>query len=84
MKRFFSWVIRFYLNLLSTSVFKKTAPGYRTTGVGDLVNAGNFGYIWSSVTSDSYGIRLGFNTTWLDPCDMYGRAYGFQLRCLSE
>ncbi|WP_299457228.1 hypothetical protein [uncultured Rikenella sp.] len=45
---------------------------------------GNYGYSWASTTSNTDGMKLSFNTTWLDPIDAYYRACGFQLRCLSE
>ncbi|WP_300729432.1 hypothetical protein [uncultured Rikenella sp.] len=63
---------------------ERRAPGYRVAGSGEAANVSSFGYCWSSATSDTFGKRLGFSATWLDPCDAYGRGYGFQLRCLSE
>ncbi|WP_299458205.1 hypothetical protein [uncultured Rikenella sp.] len=60
------------------------APGYRHRATGALNSTGNDGYSWSSATNEIYCLDLGFGITWLDPCYVYGRAFGFQLRCLSE
>ncbi len=64
------------------------APGYRGIGEGALWRVGNRGYIWSSTSYDSgdhsRGMDLGFYATWLGSGAADDRAYGFQLRCLSE
>ncbi|WP_294600755.1 hypothetical protein [uncultured Rikenella sp.] len=60
------------------------APGYRIASTGTLDGFGYSGYNWSSTTSGTFGIFLdiypnGFNASSTDT-----RAYGRQLRCLSE
>ncbi len=45
---------------------------------------GNYGYSWSSTASGPNGIYLYFCAAWIDSSFAYPRAYGFQLRCLSE
>ncbi len=46
---------------------------------------GNNGYSWSASTRGIYGQDLLFKVTWLYPSFANdSRAYGFQLRCLSE
>ncbi|WP_294594529.1 hypothetical protein [uncultured Rikenella sp.] len=44
----------------------------------------NCGFVWSSVTSDIYGLDLLFSVTSLGLGYSDYRAHGFQLRCLSE
>ncbi len=64
------------------------APGNRHSSSGDPVGVGNHGYSWSSASYasvDHYrGMYLNFNATALYPSNADSRAYGFQLRCLSE
>ncbi|WP_294597943.1 hypothetical protein [uncultured Rikenella sp.] len=52
------------------------------------MGVGNHGYSWSSASYasvDHYrGMYLNFNATALYPSNADSRAYGFQLRCLSE
>ena len=67
------------------------APGFRDSGYGELGvlhNVGHDGYSWSSssVDSDDYyrDLDLSFNTQGLSPNSVHYRAYGLQLRCLSE
>ncbi|WP_297831698.1 hypothetical protein [uncultured Rikenella sp.] len=64
------------------------APGFRDPGAhrqpGNAVYIGLYGYSWSSATSGISGVDLNFNMTILDPGLTNDRAYGFQLRCLSE
>ena len=65
------------------------APGYRDSGeqnrFGDMNGVGNNGYSWSAATRGIYGQDLLFKVTWLYPSFANdSRAYGFQLRCLSE
>ncbi len=66
------------------------APGFRDYGrtpfEGMIRYTGNCGYCWSStpMTGDVTVKYLGFSTQDLGPNDAYSRAYGFQLRCLSE
>ncbi|WP_300729143.1 hypothetical protein [uncultured Rikenella sp.] len=65
-----------------------TAPGHRGSGEGALWGVGIGGYNWSSTSYDSgdryRGVLLHYYATYLNPSDVYLRAYGFQLRCLSE
>ncbi|WP_297831468.1 hypothetical protein [uncultured Rikenella sp.] len=44
----------------------------------------SYGYSWSSTASGTNGIYLYFCAAWIDSSFAYPRAYGFQLRCLSE
>ncbi|WP_304708386.1 hypothetical protein [uncultured Rikenella sp.] len=44
----------------------------------------NCGFVWSSVTSDIYGLDLLFSVTSLGLGYSDNCAHGFQLRCLSE
>ncbi|WP_297626010.1 hypothetical protein [uncultured Rikenella sp.] len=60
------------------------APGYRHNLAGSLLSIGEQGYSWSSSASDTNGLNLGFGGTWFRFSSSDGRAYGFQLRCLSE
>ena len=63
------------------------APGFRGNTSGGLSLVGNDGYSWACtpVTGDHYrGMYLYFHVTGLHPSSMTGRAYGLQLRCLSE
>ncbi|WP_300646620.1 hypothetical protein [uncultured Rikenella sp.] len=48
------------------------------------MHVGLSGYSWSSAVSGTNGMHLGFNVGWLGPSSAGRRAYGFQLRCLSE
>ncbi len=71
--------------------FFKPAPGFRDSGYGELGvlhNVGHDGYSWSSssVNSGDYyrDLDLSFNTQGLNPNSVHYRAYGLQLRCLSE
>ncbi|WP_298081259.1 hypothetical protein [uncultured Rikenella sp.] len=63
---------------------KRPAPGYRSRDTGALSNVGSYGCSWASTVSGTGGMSLGFYVTWLYPSNAYYRAYGFQLRCLSE
>ena len=38
----------------------------------------------ATAVSGTNGMHLSFNVTWLYPSGADSRAYGFQLRCLSE
>ncbi|WP_294600804.1 hypothetical protein [uncultured Rikenella sp.] len=64
------------------------APGFRDAGnrgrAGEPVGAGYYGYCWSSAVSGIRGVYLDFYTQSLDPVHASNRAYGLQLRCLSE
>ena len=65
------------------------APGYRDFGrLGALGGVGNSGYGWASTSYDSgdhyRGMYLHFGATALHPSLTTYRAYGRQLRCLSE
>ena len=57
----------------------KRAPGYRERGHG-----GSYGFSCSSSVSTTNGMYLDFRVTGLYPNLAGGRAYSFQLRCLSE
>ncbi|WP_300829530.1 hypothetical protein [uncultured Rikenella sp.] len=61
-----------------------TAPGYRHRDTGALWNVGNNGYSWSSTVSSILGMYLALECGMLDPVHIDSRAYGLQLRCLSE
>ncbi|WP_297625101.1 hypothetical protein [uncultured Rikenella sp.] len=45
---------------------------------------GRDGYSWSATVSGADGMNLNFHIPWLVPNHASNRAYGFQLRCLSE
>ncbi len=45
---------------------------------------GNGGGSYSSSGNDRNGMYLSFHVTYLAVSNAYHRAYGFQLRCLSE
>ncbi|WP_294599219.1 hypothetical protein [uncultured Rikenella sp.] len=49
-----------------------------------LWSIGSNGHSWASTACDLYGMYLGYSATILDPSSASHRAYGFQLRCLSE
>ncbi|WP_300828550.1 hypothetical protein [uncultured Rikenella sp.] len=65
-----------------------TAPGYRGNGTNDrlgtLVVVGSDGYSWASTAIDYRSMYLHFQTTGLVSGSITSRAYGLQLRCLSE
>ncbi len=64
------------------------APGFRDAGnngrLGALTGVGSSGYSWSSSFSGTSGVFLHFYTQSLNSSGADYRAYGFQLRCLSE
>ncbi|WP_299456714.1 hypothetical protein [uncultured Rikenella sp.] len=60
------------------------APGHRDAGSGDPVGVGRNGFSYSSSVSSSNGMYLNFSVTHLYPSSANSRAYGLQLRCLSE
>ncbi|WP_294601072.1 hypothetical protein [uncultured Rikenella sp.] len=61
------------------------APGFRYDISGALAASGSNGYSWASTINSTNGImHLHFNATALYPSNAYHRAFGFQLRCLSE
>ncbi len=62
----------------------KRAPGYRERGHGGLSHVGSYGFSCSSSVSTTNGMYLDFRVTGLYPNLAGGRAYSFQLRCLSE
>ena len=55
------------------------APGYRYYPLGALSDMGYGGFIWSSITSDTYGLHLSFGTTWFFSSVADRRTYGLQL-----
>ncbi|WP_300828805.1 hypothetical protein [uncultured Rikenella sp.] len=66
-----------------------TAPGFRNAGnetgwEGITRRIGRDGFSYSSSVSGSNGVYLNFYVTNLNPSNSNYRAYGFQLRCLSE
>ena len=60
------------------------APGYRWSISGVPGGVGNDGFSYSSSVSGILGMTMSFYVTWLGPSSADGRAYGLQLRCLSE
>ncbi|WP_294601039.1 hypothetical protein [uncultured Rikenella sp.] len=60
------------------------APGYRHRDTGALGSGDSGGYNWSSTVSGINGVHLHFGVAWLVPSNANDRAFGFQLRCLSE
>jgi len=63
---------------------ERRAPGFRGYGEGALGSVSSNGYSWASTVSDINSMYLGFHVTWLNLSSTYYRAFGFQLRCLSE
>ena len=64
------------------------APGYRDggyyKGYGVLRAVGSSGFSWSAAEAGSNASYLSFDVNGVYPQGSYGRAYGFQLRCLQE
>ena len=64
------------------------APGFRDAGLSGRLGApmsiGEGGYSWASTVRGTFGMNLDFHMTGLSPSHAYCRAYGRQLRCLSE
>ncbi|WP_294600559.1 hypothetical protein [uncultured Rikenella sp.] len=52
--------------------------------MGALMGVGSFGYSLSSQVNAINGVWLEFRPTLLEPSFTFSRAYGLQLRCLSE
>ena len=69
---------------LPGSSTERHPPGYRGYTLGESGSGGYHGFNWSSTVSNTDGTGLGFDMTWLNPSYASSRAYGFQLRCLSE
>ncbi|WP_299457443.1 hypothetical protein [uncultured Rikenella sp.] len=76
------------ISILRTCRFRNfqplPAPGFRLKNSGELCVVGNNGYSWSSAVSGTDGVNMGFHVTVLYSSLSDNRAYGFQLRCLSE
>ena len=70
--------------LFGVKFCQSPAPGYRSLNTGTLSDVSNSGFSWCSATSGIHGVYLNFGVTWLNPGLANNRAYGFQLRCLSE
>ncbi|WP_300726508.1 hypothetical protein [uncultured Rikenella sp.] len=64
--------------------YAAAAPGFRARDTGALNGVGNYGYSYASTPGGTNSLFMWFNAQHLDPCDTYYRAYGRQLRCLSE
>ncbi len=64
------------------------APGYRDggyyKGYGVLRAVGSSGFSWSAAEAGSNASYLSFDVNGVYPQGSYGRANGFQLRCLQE
>ena len=63
---------------------ERHAPGNRYSSSGAPVSVGNSGFSWSSATSGSGGLDLGFYSQSLSTSYSDFRANGFQVRCLLE
>ncbi|WP_297832577.1 hypothetical protein [uncultured Rikenella sp.] len=61
-----------------------TAPGSRNHKTGELKDVGYSDASWSSATNGIGGLSMTFSTKWFHISNPDYRAYGFQLRCLSE
>ncbi|WP_297627983.1 hypothetical protein [uncultured Rikenella sp.] len=48
------------------------------------MNVGNYGFNWSFATNGIYSLNLNFSSQLFYTSHSDYRAYGFQLRCLSE
>ncbi|WP_300829473.1 hypothetical protein [uncultured Rikenella sp.] len=51
---------------------------------GNSIGIGSDGFSWSSTASGNTGVYSHFSTQYLNPGRANFRAYGLQLRCLSE
>ena len=60
------------------------APGFRSNASGALDAVGNEGSVWSAAANGTNGVYLRFVVNAAQPSYSYGRASGYQLRCLSE
>ncbi|WP_300828658.1 hypothetical protein [uncultured Rikenella sp.] len=60
------------------------APGCRERSNGALGVVGSNGISWASTVSHTNGMNVNFSVMWLRSSTSDSRAYGFQLRCLSE
>ncbi|WP_294596468.1 hypothetical protein [uncultured Rikenella sp.] len=52
--------------------------------MGGLAYVGAYGYSWASTVNGANGMYMAAYVTWLEPCSISFRGFGFQLRCLSE
>ncbi len=64
--------------------FGRPAPGFRGRSEGAIGVAGNSGYCWASTIREIYGMYLHFSMVEFTDSGANSRAYGRQLRCLSE
>ncbi|WP_304708132.1 hypothetical protein [uncultured Rikenella sp.] len=69
---------------LFSKILRRPAPGFRNFSSGVLTHTGNFGYSWSRTIFDIYARLLDFYAVYLTATSANYRAYGLQLRCLSE
>jgi uncharacterized protein (TIGR02145 family) len=60
------------------------AAGYRSPTSGAFDNTGSYGFAWSSAVTSAFGYNLYFNSTGVYPSNIYNRAFGFSVRCVSE
>ncbi|WP_297627229.1 hypothetical protein [uncultured Rikenella sp.] len=63
---------------------EQPAPGFRSHGDGTFYHTGNFCYQWSLSTNSIGSWILHFHSQLLNTSYVGRRAFGFQLRCLSE
>ncbi len=68
----------------SLAFYRYPAPGFRHQGTGALDSAGEHGASRSASHNSTSTLYLAFRPYLLYPSNTAGRAYGFQLRCLSE
>ena len=76
-----------YAELLSGAGLSEAgmpAPGYLPRDTGAASYLGHGGYSWSSSVNGANSMHLNFYTQSLLSNHASHRAYGFQLRCLSE
>ena len=89
----------YYINGIETSTGNRTmtngrlynhftwhpASGYRTYNASGLYNNGYVGTNWSLQSDDNgYLTSLFFNSQFVNPHGLYGRANGFSVRCIQE
>ena len=65
-------------------ILNLAAPGFRERADGGLSYVGSHGFSYSSFVNGINGVYLDFYVTYLNPSYASSRAYGLQLRCLSE
>jgi hypothetical protein len=58
------------------------AAGYRRAIDANLYSAGGVGGYWSSSFSSVASYDMNFGGNYVNPADLYHRAYGYSIRCI--